>query len=144
MEFLNQVLGYWTYLLGIATFIACQFLAFRLFRRLMKQWVILRGLLASITAVLVWMTGIGIIDMTSDSLRRASAQVRSAQPEPLQDLADKVKPAVVTILTYDDKGEPLAQGSGFFTSPMGHVITNRHVLENASRAILETSDGTRY
>jgi serine protease Do len=144
MRFLNQVLAYWTYLLGIATFIACQYLGFRLFRRLMKQWVILRGLLASITAVLVWMTGAGIIDMASDSLKRVSAEVRSAQPVSLQDLADKVKPAVVTILTYDDKGEPLALGSGFFTSPMGHVITNRHVLKNASRAIVETSNGTRY
>ncbi len=41
MRFLNQVLGYWIYLLGIATFIACQYLGFCLFRKLMKQWVIL-------------------------------------------------------------------------------------------------------
>jgi S1-C subfamily serine protease len=74
------------------------------------------------------MTGVAIIEMASDNLGSVSAKVGSAFREPLQNLADKVKPAVVTILTYDDKGEPLAQGSGFFTSPLGHVITNRHVL----------------
>ena len=60
--------------------------------------------------------------------------------ESLPDLVRRVKPSVVSVLTYDSKGEPLISGSGFFIRP-GQVVTNMHVLRNAQRVEVRTLDG---
>ncbi len=61
----------------------------------------------------------------------------------LPSLVKKVKPGVVSIITYDQSGSPLAQGSGFFIS-CGRAVTNRHVIEGAFRAQVKTSAGEIY
>ena len=48
------------------------------------------------------------------------------------------------ILTYDKDGEIIGQGSGFFISSDGNIITNRHVLADANRAEVKTADGKVY
>src|SRR5215510_16593244 len=63
-----------------------------------------------------------------------------AQQESLPDLIRRVKPSVVSILTYDAKGEPLISGSGFFIRP-GEVVTNVHVIKGAQRVEIHTLDG---
>jgi len=60
--------------------------------------------------------------------------------ESLPDLVRRVKPSVVSVLTYDAKGEPLISGSGFFIRP-GEVVTNMHVIRGAHRAEIHTLDG---
>jgi tetratricopeptide (TPR) repeat protein len=60
--------------------------------------------------------------------------------EPLPDLVRRVKPSVVSVLTYDAKDEPLISGSGFFIRP-GEVITNVHVLRGAQRVEIHTFEG---
>jgi tetratricopeptide (TPR) repeat protein len=62
------------------------------------------------------------------------------QGESLPDLVRRVKPSVVSILTYDAKGEPLISGSGFFIRP-GEVVTNMHVIRGARRVEIHTLDG---
>lgn len=66
--------------------------------------------------------------------RSATAQ------ESLPDLIRRVKPSVVSIITYDAKGGALMTGSGFFIRP-GEVVTNVHVIEGARRAEIRTLDG---
>lgn len=63
----------------------------------------------------------------------------SAQ-ESLPELVRRVKPSVVSVITYNSKNEPLISGSGFFIRP-GQVITNLHVIEGAARAEVRTLDG---
>ena len=63
-----------------------------------------------------------------------------AEAESLPDLIRRVKPSVVSILTYDSKGEPLISGSGFFIRP-GEVVTNMHVIKGAQRVEIHTLDG---
>src|SRR6185503_292762 len=63
-----------------------------------------------------------------------------AQQLTLPDLVRRVKPSVVSILTYDLKGEPLISGSGFFVRP-GEVVTNMHVIKNAHRVEIHTLEG---
>ncbi len=58
----------------------------------------------------------------------------------LPDLVRRVKPLVVAIATYDDDGEALMTGSGFFVRP-GQVVTNLHVMRGAKRAEIKTLDG---
>ncbi|MBD0371942.1 MAG: serine protease [Pyrinomonadaceae bacterium] len=66
----------------------------------------------------------------------AHASAQTSLPE----LIRRVKPSVVSVITYNDKNEPLISGSGFFLRP-GQVITNLHVIEGAARAEVRTLDG---
>jgi len=68
------------------------------------------------------------------------ATAGGSDKESLPDLVRRVKPSVVSVLTYDAKGEPLISGSGFFVRP-GEVITNVHVLRGAQRVEIHTLDG---
>ena len=60
--------------------------------------------------------------------------------ESLPDLVRRIKPSVVSVLTYDAKGEPLISGTGFFIRP-GEVVTNMHVIRGAHRVEIHTLEG---
>ena len=64
--------------------------------------------------------------------------------ESLPSLIKRIKPSTVIIFAYDDKGEFLKLGSGFFISKNGDVITNYHVIQGASSADIKTADGKTY
>lgn len=64
--------------------------------------------------------------------------------ENLPSLIKRIKPSTVIVFAYDDKGEFLKLGSGFFISQNGDIITNYHVLQGASSAEVKTSDGKTY
>jgi len=64
--------------------------------------------------------------------------------ENLPILIKKVEPSIVVIVTYDKEGNMAGQGSGFFIDKEGDVITNSHVLEEASQASIMTTDGKEY
>lgn len=52
-------------------------------------------------------------------------------------VVDKVMPSVVLVVTQDNRGETISQGSGFVYKP-GLVVTNLHVLKRASRAYIRS------
>jgi hypothetical protein len=60
--------------------------------------------------------------------------------EPLPDLVRRVKPSVVSVITYNAAGEVALTGSGFFIRP-GEVLTNLHVVEGAHHAEIRTFEG---
>jgi tetratricopeptide (TPR) repeat protein len=64
--------------------------------------------------------------------------------ESLPSLIKRIKPSVVIVFVYDNKGEFLQLGSGFFISQIGDIITNYHVLKGASSAEVKTSGGKTY
>ncbi len=64
--------------------------------------------------------------------------------ESLPSLIKRIKPSVVIVFVYDNKGEFLQLGSGFFISQSGDIITNYHVLQGANSAEVKTSDGKTY
>jgi len=66
------------------------------------------------------------------------------QAQELPQIVKKIAPSIVIILTYDKDGEIIGQGSGFFISSDGNIITNRHVLADANRAEAKTADGKVY
>ncbi len=56
----------------------------------------------------------------------------------------KAKPAVVMIVTKDASDELLKQGTGFFISADGQLVTSRHVIIGAHSAEVKTADGKTY
>ena len=67
--------------------------------------------------------------------------VPNAAQENFSAIFKKAQPATVVITTYNKSGEGLAQGSGFFITKSGEVITNRHVIEGATAVEVKTYDG---
>jgi tetratricopeptide (TPR) repeat protein len=67
------------------------------------------------------------------------ARTQDALPE----LVRRIKPSVVSIVTYDGRGQRLARGSGFFTAS-DRVVTNRHVIEKAYKAEVHLTNGNAY
>ena len=57
---------------------------------------------------------------------------------------DKIRAAVVTLTAYDSQGKAIQQGSGFFISRDGRLLTNRHLLKGASWVEARAGDGTVY
>ena len=68
----------------------------------------------------------------------------SLAQENLPAIIKKIAPSVVLVLAYDDNRDFLGQGSGFFISKDGVVVTNRHVLEGINSAEIKTADGNVY
>ena len=72
--------------------------------------------------------------------------------ENLPSIIKRIKPSFVIVFTYHgmfdialkEKGEFLCQGSGFFISQNGDIITNYHVLQGAGSFEIKTSDGKTY
>jgi len=68
----------------------------------------------------------------------------SAQENQLKDIIKQVMPATVLVMTYDASEQILFQGSGFFVSEKGEVITNYHVMSGANSAVVKLPDGSIY
>lgn len=62
----------------------------------------------------------------------------------LQNIIEDTKEATVTIYTFDEYGSPSGEGSGFFIDDKGTCLTNYHVLDGATKAILKTSEGLEF
>ncbi|MEO7538399.1 MAG: tetratricopeptide repeat protein, partial [Pyrinomonadaceae bacterium] len=61
----------------------------------------------------------------------------------LPELVKRIKPSAVAIETLDAKDNTLARGSGFFIAP-DRIITNRHVIERATRVVIHLLDGKKF
>jgi len=61
----------------------------------------------------------------------------------LPELVRRIKPSAVAIETFDARNEKLSRGSGFFIDT-DRVVTNRHVLDGASRVEVHSSTGNVY
>src|SRR5205807_5702026 len=79
-------------------------------------------------------------DTNSDAAKFDKLKFVGQTQETLPDLVRRVKPSVVSVLTYDAKDQPLISGSGFFVRP-GEVVTNLHVIHGARRVEIHTLEG---
>ena len=90
-----------------------------------------------------WLLYVGValfVCLGPMSVLRAQEQ-QSAATETLPQIIKRIQPCTVAVLIYDEKDKLKGRGSGFFVSRAGHIITNRHVLEGASRAEIKTAQG---
>jgi TonB family protein len=56
-------------------------------------------------------------------------------------VADKVQPAVIQVTVFDQFGQLLRTGTGFFVSQDGEFATDSHVVEGGAHAVAKSSDG---
>lgn len=59
-------------------------------------------------------------------------------------LVQKVKPALVEILTFDQQNNLLKTGTGFFVSANGLLLTDYHVISGGATVIAKTPTGATY
>ncbi len=81
---------------------------------------------------------------TSKTVLPSLPKQKEESTENLPSLIKRIEPSTVIVFAYDDKGEFLCQGSGFFISQNGDIITNYHILERARSAEVKTTDGKIY
>ncbi|MGB9603497.1 MAG: tetratricopeptide repeat protein [Verrucomicrobiia bacterium] len=62
----------------------------------------------------------------------------------IPEIVERVKPSILVVLSYAKEGNVVGQGTGFFISYSGEVITCRHVVANAERVVVKTSTGRIY
>jgi tetratricopeptide (TPR) repeat protein len=62
----------------------------------------------------------------------------------LSQLVIQSKPAIFSITCFDKSDIPFSYGTGFFIDSEGIGLTNYHVLEGASYAVIKTLDGNHY
>ncbi|MBU6321708.1 MAG: trypsin-like peptidase domain-containing protein [Patescibacteria group bacterium] len=63
---------------------------------------------------------------------RAQTAALKSQGDALQRAVAATTPAVVSIVAYDAGGNQVAAGTGFFARSTGYIVTNRHVVEDAT------------
>lgn len=68
----------------------------------------------------------------------------ASSPKDIPTIAKESNGVIVSIITSDKDSRPLAQGSGFIVSKDGRIVTNYHVIKNASSAIVKLPDGAFY
>ncbi len=74
-----------------------------------------------------------------------SAAAQSALPrKDIPSIAKAANGSIVSIVMSDDKGKPIAQGTGFVVSKDGLVVTNYHVIAEGSSAVVKLPDGAFY
>ncbi|MBK9155063.1 MAG: tetratricopeptide repeat protein [Chloracidobacterium sp.] len=61
----------------------------------------------------------------------------------LPELVKRIKPSSVAIETFDARGNSVSRGSGFLVAA-DRVVTNRHVIERASRVEVHLVDGKKF
>jgi hypothetical protein len=86
--------------------------------------------------------------MKSAILIGLTATFIGAQSSPTQKgipaIAKAANGAVVSIVMSDKDGRPIAQGTGFLVSRDGLVVTNYHVIQHGSSAVIKLPDGAFF
>lgn len=85
-----------------------------------------------------------------DTLSQDGNLMKTAQEDVIASVADKVSPSVVSIVTnvttqtIFGAASQQAAGTGIIVSKDGYILTNRHVVSDASKVQVITADGVSY
>ena len=65
------------------------------------------------------------------------------RPKDISEIVRESKPSVVKVLAYNEGDTLIATGTGFFIAP-NEIVTNRHVIEFATKAKIKVVSGAEY
>ena len=119
------------------------------------------ALIAVVVVVIFWLTvGAGFVgyNLATNSPNNQAGidssidgnQTITVEEADLEKMVKQVSPSVVSIVTSQTSGRGLYQqevegaGTGIIISENGYILTNRHVVQDASSVQVVTNDGTRY
>jgi S1-C subfamily serine protease len=94
-----------------------------------------------------------IISLSAEPRAIAARGELAADEQATIEIFERASPSVVFISTRQLVRDPWTrnvfsvrrgEGSGFFWDTLGHVVTNNHVIEGASEAIVRLNDGRSY
>src|SRR5208282_2371995 len=71
--------------------------------------------------------------------REPATPARSRKDIPA--IAKAAKGAVVSVIMSDKDGQPVTQGTGFLIGKDGRIVTNYHVIEEGTSAVVKLPDG---
>jgi TonB family protein len=80
--------------------------------------------------------------VTSPSASAALAEA-SAGPD-FKTTAERITPAVLSLSVFDTSGRLLRNGTGFFISDDGKLVTSRSIIDGGSHAVAKSNDGKIY
>ncbi len=81
----------------------------------------------------------------SQPSKKNNPVTQSSEPkDDVPTLTRKALPSVVLVVTFDKSGKEIRQGSGFVVSGDGKVVTNYHVIEGVSSALIKFANGGFY
>ncbi len=83
-------------------------------------------------------------EVTKEKDEKSAIKAKEKISESLPSIIKRIEPSTVIVFAYDDKGEFLKLGSGFFISQNGDIVTNYHILQGASYAEVKTSYGKTH
>ena len=63
---------------------------------------------------------------------------------PFNAVAEKVRPAVAVLATFDERGKLIANEHAFFISADGDLLAERTAMSNAASAVVKAADGHAY
>lgn len=69
---------------------------------------------------------------------------KNRKKKTLEEIIEKVKPAVFLIITTDGNNNPIAQGTGFFIDRSGIGVSNHHVFEDGTKAYVKILNSPEY
>jgi S1-C subfamily serine protease len=97
----------------------------------------------SITCLLIVIIIIGLFYSMTDSQTNTPYLPKPKEKpiESLPSIIKRIEPSTVIIFTYDNNGNFLRLGSGFFVGQNANIVTNYHILQGASYAEVKTSYG---
>jgi S1-C subfamily serine protease len=133
-------------------------------KQIMKRTIAVAGLIAVAVAVPYVLSKTQLAEKAPEDLQEvpvkrnlSGGNIAAQVSEAMADAVEGALPSVVVIQTgatrvYRDwwtnrrfyREEPVGQGSGVVISEDGYILTNRHVIERASKAEVVFNDGTSY
>lgn len=123
------------------------------FRRILIGWGIISFIIIVllIAGLLYWFFNTNHNTVTSrQAVKNDGNSLTTSTEHTISAVAEKVSPSVVSIVTSTTMqsvfgaSQEQAAGTGIIISKDGYILTNRHVVNGASKAQVVASDGTTY
>lgn len=84
------------------------------------------------------------IDKPVETKNLKGEEAAFSKEETPKEIAEKYSKAVVSLTSLDEDNELVSGGSGFIVDPIGIIVTNYHVIEDATTVWVKFPNGAHY